>query len=107
MTTTIEVTSKPGKIAELYQTLQALLPTMRQEKGCKNCRVAQDIEYSEVYVLSSEWDVQASFERYIKSASGIVLIGAINTLGQKTRVQMGGNARWEGGEVLQRIWRED
>ena len=106
MTLTIEVTSKPGKFIELYQTLQALLPTMRREKGCLNCRVSQDIEDSEVYVLSSEWDVQASFEGYIKSASGRALLGAINMLAQKTRVQMGSNARCEGGEVLQRIRRE-
>jgi len=32
MTLTIEVRSKPGKINEIYQTLQALTPTIRREK---------------------------------------------------------------------------
>ena len=39
MTLTIEVRAQPGKVNELYQTLQALLPTMRKEKGCQACRV--------------------------------------------------------------------
>jgi len=106
MTLTIEVRSKPGKINELYQTLQALLPTMRQEKGCLNCRVSQDMEDCEVYVLSGDWDAQASFESYLRTASGSALLGAINMLGQSTRIQMGRNARWDGVEMLQRIRRE-
>ena len=106
MTLTIEVRSKPGKINELYQTLQALLPTMRQEKGCLNCRVSQDMEDGEVYVLSGDWDAQASFEGYLKSASGSALLGAIKMLGQSTRIQMGRKARWDGVEMLQRIRRE-
>ena len=44
MTLTIEVKSKPGKNFELDQTLQVLLPTMRQEKGCLSCRVSRDLE---------------------------------------------------------------
>jgi quinol monooxygenase YgiN len=106
MTLTIEVRSKPGKIHELYQTVQAFLPTLRQEKGCLNCRVSQDTEDGEVYVLSSDWDGQASFEGYLKSASGSALLGAIKMLGQSTRIQVGSEARWEGIEALQRIRRE-
>jgi quinol monooxygenase YgiN len=106
MTLTIEVKSKPGKIGELYQTLQALLPTMRQEKGCQNCRVSHDMEDDEVYVLSSDWDGQASFEGYVKSISGSALLGAIKTLGQSTRIQLGSDAKWEGVETLMQIRRK-
>ena len=106
MTLTIEVKSKPGKISELYQTLQALIPTMRQEKGCLKCRVSQDMEDDEVYVLSSDWDGQASFEGYVKSTSGSALLGAIKTLGQSTRIQLGSDAKWEGVETLMQIRRK-
>ena len=51
MTLTIEVRAKPGKINELYQTLQALLPTMRQEMGCKSSRVSRDVEDGELSPL--------------------------------------------------------
>ena len=105
MTLTIEVRSKPGKINELQQTLQALLPTMRQEEGCIGCRVAQDMEDGEVYVLSSDWDGETSFEGYIKSSSGAALLGAIRTIGQSSRIQLGSDAKWEGVEALTEIRR--
>ena len=106
MTLTIEVRSKPGKVNELYQTLQALLPTMRREKGCLNCRVSQAMEDCEVCVLSGYRDAQARFEGYLRTVSGSALLGAINMLGQSTRIQMGRKARWDGVEMLQRIRRE-
>ena len=49
MTLTIEVRSRPGKVNELYQTLQALLPTMRKEMGCQACRVTRDVEDGELF----------------------------------------------------------
>ncbi len=39
MNLTIEVRAKPEKFQELYQTLQALLPTMRRENGCLESRI--------------------------------------------------------------------
>ena len=65
MMVTIEVRAQPGKVNELYQTLQALLPTMRKEKGCQACRVTRDVEDGELFFLSSEWDVPGSFEGYV------------------------------------------
>ena len=106
ITLTIEVRSKPGKINELFQTLQALRPTMRQEKACLNCRVSQDFEDGEVYVLSSDWGEQTNFEGYIKSASGGALLGALKTLGQSTRIQLGSDTKWEGVETLTQIRRK-
>jgi quinol monooxygenase YgiN len=105
MTLTIEVRAKPERVNELYQTLQAIIPTMRQEKGCLNSRISQDMEDGENYVLSSDWDAEASFGSYIKSNSGIALLGALNMLAQSTRIQVGSGAKWEGAEALKRIWR--
>ena len=79
---------------------------MRQEKACLNCRVSQDFEDGDVYVLSSDWGTEINFEGYIKSASGGVLLGAIKTLGQSTRIQLGSDAKWEGVETLIQIRRK-
>jgi len=106
VTLTIEVRSMPGKINELFQTLLALLPTMRKEKECLNCRVSQDFEDGDVYVLSSDWGEETNFEGYIKSASGGALLGALKTLGQSTRIQLGSDAKWEGVETLIQIRRK-
>jgi quinol monooxygenase YgiN len=35
----IEIRAKPGNFQELDQTLEALLPTMRRDEGCRGCRV--------------------------------------------------------------------
>jgi quinol monooxygenase YgiN len=106
MMLTIEVRAKPGKVNELYQTLHALLSTMRKEKGCLNCRVSHDMEDAETHVLSSEWDSQASFESYMKSGSGSALLGAIDLLGESARIRTGSGAGWGGVEILKKIRRE-
>ena len=59
MTITIEVRAQPGKVQELYQTLQALIPTMRKEVGCQACRVSRDVEDGDLFFLSCEWDAVA------------------------------------------------
>jgi quinol monooxygenase YgiN len=106
MTLTIEVRAKSGKANELYQTLQALLPTMRKAKGCLNCLANPAVNDERVHVLSCDWDSRTGFEEYIRTGSGSALIGAIDLLGEETRIQMGSGAKWESSEVLKRIRRE-
>jgi quinol monooxygenase YgiN len=103
MTLTIEVRAKPGKINELYQTLQALLPTMRKEMGCQASRVSRDVEDGELFFLSSEWDAPGSFEGYVRSGSGSALLGAIDLLGESARFRTGGDEKWNGIDALRRI----
>ncbi len=106
MTLTIEVSARPGKVSELYQTLQALIPTMRKQEGCLICRVSRDMEGADVYTLVCDWDSKASFEGYMRSGSGSALIGAIELLGESARIRVGGDARWEGIETLKKVRRE-
>ncbi len=103
MTLTIEVRSKPGNVNELYQTLQALLPTMRKEIGCQACRVTRDVEDGELFFLSSEWDAPGGFDDYMRSSSGSALFGAIDLLGESARVRTDSDVRWEGIETLRQI----
>lgn len=106
MTLAIEVRAKSGKANELYQTLQALLPTMRRAKGCASCRVSPDAGDEGFHTLSCDWDSQAGFEEYIRSGSGSALIGALDLLGESVRVRLGEDAQWEGSEALKRIRRK-
>lgn len=103
MTLTIEVRAKPGKINELYQTLQALLPTMRKEKGCQACRVTRDVEDGELFFLSGEWDAPESFDGYLRSGSGSAMLGAIDLLGESARFKTGSDEKWNGIDALRRI----
>jgi len=103
MELTIELRAKPGKFQELYQTLQALLPTIRKQKGCRGCRISRDVEDGEIFFLWVHWGTQASLEHYIRSTNGIALLGAIDVLSETARVKIGSNAPWEGNDVLKRM----
>jgi quinol monooxygenase YgiN len=94
MTVTFEVKALAGKLEELYQTLQALLPTMRDEKGCRDCRVSRDVESGEVFLFISDWELKSSFDGYMHSDNGRVLLGAVKLLGESARIRMSSDARW-------------
>lgn len=103
MNLTIEIRVKPEKFQELYQTLQALLPTMRAEDGCHESRIYRDVEDGEVFFLSLSWDDAANLEHYMRSTGGSALLGAFDLLSKSVRVRMGGDSPWEGIEVLKRM----
>jgi quinol monooxygenase YgiN len=103
MELTIEFRARPGKFQELYQTLQALLPTVRKEKGCRDCRIYRDVEDGEGFFLSVQWEAQANLEHYIRSTNGLALLGAIDLLSEKAGVKIGHDAPWEGIDTLKRM----
>jgi len=103
MNLTIEVRARPEKFNELYQTLQALLPTMRKEDGCRESRIYRDLEDGEVFFLLSAWEDATKFENYMRSAGGSALLGAVDLLSKAVRVRMGGDNPWDGIEILKRI----
>ena len=100
---TIKMKAMPGKVQELYQTLQALLPTIRSEKGCRDCRVYRDVEDGEVFFLSVHWEAQANLEHYIRSTSGSALLGAVDLLSDSARVRTSHDVPWKGIDALKRM----
>ena len=103
MELTIEFRARPGKFHELYQTLLGLLPTIRKEKGCRECRIYRDVEDGEVFFLSGHWEAQANLEHYMRSTNGMALLGAIDLLSERTTVKTGLEGPWEEIEVLKRM----
>ena len=101
---TIEIRAKPGKFQELYQTLQALLPTLRKATGCQNCRIYRDVEDGEIFFLSAEWKERRNLENYMRSNSGSALLGALDLLSETVSVRIDNNAP-SGIEVLKRMRR--
>jgi quinol monooxygenase YgiN len=100
---TIEVKARQGKIQELYQTLHALVPTIRKEAGCRDCHIFQDVEEGEVFSLSVDWEEEADLGRYMRSSSGSALLGAADLLSETARVRIGSDTPWEGIEALKRM----
>ncbi len=103
MELTIQMRAKPGSFQELYQTLQALLPTIRKEKGCRECRICRDVEDGEIFFLSVHWKAQTNLEHYLRSTSGMALLGAIDLLSEKAGIKFGHEAPWVGIEALKRM----
>ncbi len=99
---TIEIKAGSGKFQELYQTLQAILPTIRKEKGCRNCRIYRDLECEDAFSLSVHWEVQANLESYMRSSSGGALLGALDYLSETARVRID-DASWEGLDILRKM----
>jgi quinol monooxygenase YgiN len=103
MNLTIEVRAKPEKFHELYQTLQALLPTMRMVNGCRESHIYRDVEDDEIFFLSINWEDASKLEHHMRSTSGSALLGAVDLLGKAVRVRMGDDSPWAGIEVLKQM----
>lgn len=103
MKITIEMKAKPEKIRELYQTLQALLPSVRMECGCRDCRVYRDLEFEDVFILTINWEEQEGFDRFIPSATCGTLLGAIRLLSGTARIRVGDNEPWKAIESLKKV----
>lgn len=100
---TIEVKAKTGNYNELWQTIQAILPAIRKEIGCQDCRIYQDVENSDILFITVQWKARANLYNFMRSTNGSALIGAIELLSEKTRVRNSRGAPWEGIEALKRI----
>ncbi len=98
----IEIKAKPGNFHELDQTLQALLPTIRSEKGCRGCRIYRDVQDGEIFFLSVQWESEANFRHYMRSTNGMALLGAIDLLSERAAIKTGRDARWQAVHVLKK-----
>jgi quinol monooxygenase YgiN len=99
---TIQMKARTEKAQELDQTLHALLPVIRKEKGCRACRVCRDLEDSGIFFLEVDWAARASFKHFMNSLTGGALLGAIDLLSESAGVKAG-NDVWVGMEALRRM----
>lgn len=83
--------------------MQALLPTIRKEEGCQNCRIYRDTEDGELFFLAVSWEDKKNLVHYLHSSSGSALLGAIDLLSETSRVMIERDGLWEGIETLKRM----
>lgn len=83
--------------------MQALLPTIRNGKGCLDCHIYRDVEEEEVLFLSVRWGSSASLEHYMQSESGSALLGAIDLLSKTARVGFDRESPWETIDILKKM----
>ena len=102
----IEVRAKAGKFNELYQTLQGLIPLIRKEKECKECRIYRDVDDGEIFNCLIHWESLSNFKHYMRSNTAVALLGAMDLLTENVRVRINKDEPWEGIEILKRMKRQ-
>jgi len=100
---TIEIRARQGKFQELYQTMQALLPVIREAKNCLECRIYRGMEGDDVFFMSIHWKSRTDLEHYIRSESGSALLGAIDLLAEAAKVDVDRDSPLEGLDTLKRM----
>jgi quinol monooxygenase YgiN len=103
MILTIEIRAREEKFQEIYQMLSALVPAIRKEKGCIECRIYRDVEDGNVFFISIRWRQRADLANYMGTNSGSALIGAIELLSEAARVMFDENSPWESIDTLKRL----
>ena len=77
---TIEMTVLPAKRREHLQTVNALVQTIRKEKGCLKCAACQDLEDENSFCMFQLWETQKDLDSYLRSDLFAVLLGTQNFL---------------------------
>ena len=78
----MKMTVLPVKRKEFLQTIQALVPSIRKEKGCIKCSACQDIENENTFRLIEEWETQQDLDNHLTSDLFDVLLGTKNFMSE-------------------------
>jgi quinol monooxygenase YgiN len=76
----MEMTTLTAKRKEFFQTVQALIKSIRKEKGCIKCSACQDVENENTFCMIQGWETQKELDRYLQSDLFEVLLGTKNFL---------------------------
>ena len=84
----MEMTTLPAKRKEFFQTVQALIQSIRQEKGCIKCSACQDVENENSFCMIQGWETQKELDRYLQSDLFDVLLGTKNFLSEPWEINI-------------------
>jgi quinol monooxygenase YgiN len=84
----ITMNALPEKRKEVLQTLLSMTEAIRQEKGCRNYQIYQDIENDNVFCLVQEWETREDLEHHMRSDRFGVLLGTKNILKEHQDIQI-------------------
>ena len=77
---TLIMNVQPENRREFLQTLCSLIQTTRNEKGCISHHAYQDLENSNHFLSTADWESQADLDNYLRSDRFSVLMGAVRLL---------------------------
>jgi quinol monooxygenase YgiN len=88
ITTTVIVKVRPEKKAEFLQAMRSLQIDRMKEKGIKASEM-REVEDRTGFHLTDEWETEEDRDRYCRSESFRVFLGALKTLCAEAEVNCG------------------
>ena len=88
ITIRIHLIARLGKERELVQAIGGLKQKIALETGCISCRVYQNTDNRNEFVVFEEWENQKSARKHLESDNLAVLVGAGSVLAQQVCVSL-------------------
>jgi len=90
-----------GKRSELLDTFRLIAEKTRQEKGCHECRISQDVDHENLIYLEELWEKRLYLDEYFHSDIFNALLGAVKLLGETHDIYINDGVQTEGREALE------
>lgn len=103
ITVRINLIACPGKQHELMQSICELKPRIALEFGCVDCRVYQNSDNPDEFVVFEQWDNEKLAYAHLDSENLAVLVGAGSVLSRDIRVSL---AKEPSSAAMEKAYRE-
>ena len=84
----IRIRVLPEKRKELLQTVEALVDQVRNQSGCVNAALCQDVQNDNAFILLTEWRSRKDLENHIRSDRFSILLGASSLMEQPLAMEI-------------------
>jgi len=99
----ITMNVRPEKRKEVIQTLLSMIEPTRQEKGCMDYHVFQNIEDENSVSIIGEWETREDLDPHMRSDRFGILLGTKSLLKDKQRILIHTISHSEGMEAVNTV----
>jgi quinol monooxygenase YgiN len=99
----ITMNVRPEKRKEVIQTLLSMIEPTRQEKGCLDYHVFQNIEDENSVNIIGEWETREDLDRHMRSDRFGILLGTKSLLKEKLEILIHMISHSEGMEAVNTV----
>jgi quinol monooxygenase YgiN len=96
----ISVKAQMNKRNELLSACRLISDRTRQEKGCLDCRLSQDVDNENLIYLEETWERRSYLEEHFSSDIFCALLGAVKLLGETHEIRINDGSQTEGLEAV-------
>ena len=98
---TISVNAQSSKRNEFLSACRLITDQTRQEEGCLDCRLSQDIDNENLIYLEETWEHRSYLDEHFRSDIFSALLGAMKLLGETHEIRINDGSQTEGLEAVQ------